>query len=349
MRLLSYVKLVRECKNVEFIVDTREEIVKMSMEIGINKCAKMYNTSRNTIKRWKKRYLELGRLGLYDRSKRPKNSPRKASVEVIEKVQSLAVSKKEKKKQITSTKIYRELNLENDVSYVTVNKYVKEAVGKKKKRKETKTNGGNISWKKDLKPFDRVQVDVKYLTDIEGLKPYFKGKGLAKYEFSFRGISSGFAFVAYAYEKSVTNSKIFFEKVVHDFFKSIPKISLKDIVVQTDNGGENTNRKRKGPYTGENKKSIVTLFIEENYKEHKTIIPGHCTAQSDVESFHNVIERECLAWDDIVDNDSLLYYTNKFLEEFNNKKRWKCDYTPIEKLEEYFGCNIEIPKAIILD
>ncbi len=62
MRLLSYVKLVRECKNVEFIVDTREEIVKMSMEIGINKCAKMYNTSRNTIKRWKKRYLELGRF-----------------------------------------------------------------------------------------------------------------------------------------------------------------------------------------------------------------------------------------------------------------------------------------------
>lgn len=349
MRLLSYVKLVRECKNIEFIVDTREEIVKMSMEIGVNKTAKMYNTSRNTIKRWKKRYLEFGRDGLYDKSKRPKNMPRKTSDDIIEKIKTLAVEKKNKKKKITSTKVYRELELENDVSYVTVNKYVKYAVGKKKKRKETKTNGGNISWKKELKPFERVQVDVKYLTDIDGLKPYFKNKGLAKYEFTFRDISTGFAFVSYAYEKSVTNCNIFFEKVVHEFFKSIPKLRLKDIVVQTDNGSENTNRKRKGPYTGENKKSIVTLFIEDNYKEHKTIIPGHCTAQSDVESFHNIIERECLAWDDIVDNGSLLYYTNNFLNNFNNKKRWQCDYTPLEKLEEYFGVKIEIPKAIILD
>lgn len=349
MRIFSYNEVVRNNKNKEFIVDFREEVVKDSFENGINRTSKFYHMSRNTIKRWRSRYLENGRSGLYDKSKRPLNSPRITSSEIVDKIKSLATEKNEKKKKVTSTKIYRELGLESEVSYVTTNKYVKEAVGKKKKRKDKKTNGGSTSWKKDLKPLERIQVDVKYLTDIDSLKPYFKYKNLAKYEFTFRDIATGFAFVAYAYEKSVTNNEIFFKKVIHEFFKSIPKIRLKDIIIQSDNGSENTNRKRRGPYTGENKKSVVTVFIEKHYKEHKTIIPGHCTAQSDVESFHNIIERECLAWDDIVDNDSLLYYTDKFLNWFNNKKRWKCDYTPIEKLESYFGSKIIIPKTIILD
>ncbi len=349
MKFISYNEVVKNSNNKEYIVDFREEIVKDCMENGVNRTAKFYRMSRNTVKRWRGRYLAKGRAGLYDKSKKPHNSPKKLSNEIISKIKELANSKNKRKCQIKSTKIYRSLNLEDSISYVTCNKYVKEAIGKKKKRKDSKTNGGDISWKKDLKPFERVQVDVKYLTDIDSLKPYFKEKNLAKYEFTFRDIATGFAFVSYAYEKSVTNSKIFFEKVVHKFFKSIPSIKLKEINIQTDNGSENTNRKRHGAYVGVMKKSIVTEFIEENYREHKTIIPGHCTAQSDVESFHNVIERECLGWDDIIDNDSLLFYTNKFLKEFNNKKRWKCNYTPIEKLEEYFGNKIEIPEAIILD
>jgi len=56
-----------------------------------------------------------------------------------------------------------------------------------------------------------------------------------------------------------------------------------------------------------------------------------------------------LAWEPIKDNESLLYYTNKFLEEYNNRNRWNREYTPKQKIEEYFNCKIEIPKAILLD
>lgn len=119
--------------------------------------------------------------------------------------------------------------------------------------------------------------------------------------------------------------------------------------MQTDNGSENTNRKRKGPYTGMNKVSTFTEFITDNYKQHRLIIPGHCTAQSDVESFHWTIERECLAWDDIVDNKTLCEYVDKYLNEYNNRKRWKRDFSPVEKIEEYFNCKIEVPKVVILE
>ena len=166
------------------------------MENGVNRTAKFYKMSRNTVKRWRRRYLEYGRNGLYDKSKKPHNSPKKASNEIISKIKELAINKNKRKCQIKSTKIYRSLHLEESISYVTCNKYVKEAIGKKKRRKEDKTNGGDISWKKKLKPFERVQVDVKYLTDIDSLKPYFKNKNLAKYEFTFRDVSTGFSFVS---------------------------------------------------------------------------------------------------------------------------------------------------------
>lgn len=356
MNSITYVEIYRNSKNIEYIVDKREDMVKYSLEHGILPAADKFDTTRNTIKRWRNRYLKYGRSGLYDLSKRPHNMPKKTSEEVIEKITTLTKEKKEGKHLVTSTKVYRVLKLENDISYETCNKYVNEALGKKKKRKKVKTNGGNLEWKKKLNPFDRIQVDVKYLTDIEALKPFFKiakelglDRSLAKYEFTCRDIASGFAFVAYASEKSVTNCEKFFDKVIYKFLSSIPNLDLKKIIFQTDNGAENTNRKRKGAYTGENKKSIVTEYIEKRFQEHKTIIPGHCTAQSDVESFHWTIERECLAWEDITGNESLLYYTDLFLEEFNNKVRWKKDYTPKQKVEEYFGCKIEIPKAILLD
>lgn len=349
MHFCSYSEIYFNCKNPGFIMDKREEMVKLSNEIGINKTAKFYKTSRNTIKRWRRRYLSGGRDNLADLSKRPKNMPKTAPKEVIDKINKLVTDKKVKKHRVTSAKVYRTLKLEKQVSYVTCNKYVSKALGKKKKRKITKTNGGDTSWKNNLSPFEKIQVDVKYLTDIESLKPYFKDNCLPKYEFTFRDVSSGLAIVAYGSEKSVTNTHIFFKNVIDPFLKSIPGLDLKKVSFQTDNGSENTNRKRKGPVYTDLKKSIVTQFIEEHYKDHKTIIPGHCTAQSDVESFHNVIERECLAWDEIVDQESLLYYTDAFLSWFNNKIRFKKDYTPVGKIERYFNCKVTIPKAVILD
>lgn len=352
MKVFCYYDIYINCKNIEYIVDKREEMVKTSFEMGIYKTAKFYCTTRNTIKRWRSRYLEGGRANLYDLDKTPLNSPKKTSFDIIDKIDNLVKQKKDKKHFITSTKILKSLGLEDLISYGTCNRYVNKSLGKKAKRKRVKTNGGNLEWKTDLKPFERIQIDVKYLTDIPSLKPYFKkgnDRQLARYEFTFKDVATGAAGVAFASEKSVANSERFLEKVLYKFLSTIEGLDLKNVKIQTDNGCENTNRKRKGPYVGNNKKSIFTIFIENNFKEHITIIPGHCTAQSEVESFHWTIERECLAWDDITDNESLLYYTNNFLEEYNNRNRFKRDYTPKQKIEEFFNQKIELPKAIILD
>lgn len=346
MQIMTYSDVYYKVKNPDYLIEKRLEMIHLAQDIGILKTSKFYKCSRNTVKRWLRRYLTLGKVGLLDMSRKPHTSPRKLSSEDINKIKEYTLKKKEGKKYINSRRIHKDLNI--NTSYETVNKYVNEVLGKKKNRKRIKTNGGSTDFKKDLKPFELVQVDVKYLTDIDNLRSYFKYNNLVKYELTFRDVATGFSVVAYADEKSVTNSELFLKKVIEPFLRSISGLDLKSIRFQTDNGTEFTNKKIKTYVKDYAKTSIFTDFINKHFKDHKTIIPGHCTAQSEVESFHWTIERECLAWEDITDNESLIYYVSKFMKEYNNKKRFKRDYSPVEKIESYFNCKVELPEVVIL-
>ena len=75
------------------------------------------------------------------------------------------------------------------------------------------------------------------------------------------------------------------KEILYPFLKQFKGLDLKKITIQTDNGTENTNRllKTRGK---EPEKSTFTKFVEEKFKKHKLNIPGHCTADSEVESFH---------------------------------------------------------------
>lgn len=132
------------------------------------------------------------------------------------------------------------------------------------------------------------------MTDIYNLKPYFVNRSLAKYEITARDVFSGFSFVSYCDDKSIYYTHSFLTKVFYHFLRTIPGLDLKEITVQTDNGSEFTNRFIKTDGRT-HKQSIFTKFIEYNFKRHKTNIPGHCTADSEVESFHWSIERDCLS------------------------------------------------------
>lgn len=84
---MKYVDMYRKSNNLEFIKDIREEVVNYSYTHGIQPTAKKYQMSRNTVKALRKKYSIGGRDNLHDLSKRPKNSPRMTSIEVVEKIE----------------------------------------------------------------------------------------------------------------------------------------------------------------------------------------------------------------------------------------------------------------------
>ena len=169
-----------------------------------------------------------------------------------------------------------------------------------------------------------------------------------KYQITARDLATGLPIVAYCNEKSVIYTKMFLENVFYEFLKQFKYLNLKEIKVQTDNGLEFTNKyiQTKGK---EPEKSSFTLFIEKHLKKHKTNPPACPTWDSDVESFHWSIERDCLAWDDIVDNETLIKYTTKYIERYINAEIKTRGYSPLDKIKTALEIEkINIPKPQLL-
>ena len=349
----SYKEMYYNVDNEKVLIEKRLEMVRFANENSIKKAARFYSCSKNTIKKWCRRYAVYGLNGLLDQSKKPKNSPKRIQQEDIDKITEVSITAKEKKKHIT-VKNVRKTSGVNDYSDVTINRYINKAVGKKRNKTHPKTTGGDVSWKKKLLPWQLIQIDIKYLTDIDNLKPYFACenndfKGIrSKYEITARDVATGTPIVAYCEEKSVTYTRKFLEEILYPFLKQFKGLDLKTITIQTDNGSENTNRHMK-TNGKEPEKSAFTLFVEDKFKKHRTNIPGHCTADSDVETFHWSIERDCLAWDDIVDDESLIKYTSVYMREYLHTEIKTRGYSPIDKIKETYEIdNIIYPMPQII-
>ena len=346
----SYKDMYDSIDNEKILIDKRLQLVHYANDYGIRQAAKFYHCSRNTIRKWCKRYAVYGIKGLKDKSRRPHHSPRRIKDEDIIKIKKTCDYAKEKKKYITVNNVRKRTKI-NDYSDVTMNRYINLSCGNRKNLKHTQPTNGDVSWKSHLKPFQLFQVDIKYLTDIDNLKPYFKkndDRSLAKYQITARDVATGFPIVAYCNEKSSTYTKMFLENILYEFLKQFKYLNLKSITIQTDNGKEFTNKYTK-TYGKSPKESNFTLYVYCKFKKHKTNPPGCPTFDSDVESFHWAIERDCLAWDDITDNDSLISCVTKYINTYINKEIKTRGYSPLDKIKTAYEIdNIKFPKPQLL-
>ena len=346
----SYKDMYDSIDNDKKLMDKRLELVRYANDNGIKITARFYKCSKNTVKKWCRRYAIYGYAGLKDRSRRPVNSPKRISNEDIIKIKETCDYAKEKKKYITVNNVRRKTGIK-DHSDVTMNRYINKSCDNRKNLKHTQPKGGDVSWKQHLVPFQLWQVDIKYLTDIDNLKPYFSknnDRSLAKYQITARDVCTGFPIVAYCNEKSSTYTKMFLEHILYEFLKQFDTLDLKSITVQTDNGKEFTNKyvKTNGKSP---KESSFTLYVYCKFKKHKTNPPGSPTFDSDVESFHWSIERDCLAWDDITDNKSLIKYTTEYITNYINTVIKTRGYSPLDKIKTAYEIdNIKFPKPQLL-
>ena len=299
----SYKDMYDSIDNEKVLIDKRLEMVRYANDNGIKVAARFYKCSKNTIKKWCRRYAIYGYAGLKDKSRRPIHSPKRIPDNDIIKIKETCDYAKEKGKYITVNNVRKRTGIK-DYSDVTMNGYINEACGKRKNLKHTQPKGGDVS--------------------------------------------TGFPIVAYCNEKSATYTKMFLEKILYEFLIQFDSIDLKSITIQTDNGKEFTNK-----YTKTNGKSPketnFTLYVYCKFKKHKTNPPGSPTYDSDVESFHWSIERDCLAWDDIVDNESLIKYTTEYITNYINTEIKTRGYSPLDKIKTAYEIDkIQFPKPQLL-
>lgn len=97
----SYQEMYMNIDNEKLLVNKRLEMVRFANEVGIKKAARFYDCSKNTIKKWCRRYALNGLAGLLDKSRKPNNSPKKIKQEDIDKITEVTKNAKVKKKHIT--------------------------------------------------------------------------------------------------------------------------------------------------------------------------------------------------------------------------------------------------------
>lgn len=221
-----------------------------------------------------------------DQSRRPKNSPNVIKPYWFFKIQDVCRTAEKRNKRINAAFIKRKHQI--PYSLKTILRVMREVGYIKHKRKKYQRKRDLREIKKQLKPFEKIQIDVKYLDDIPEFYPEWVVFRLPKYQFTARCVRTGALFISYAIEKTVTNAAVFamlLQRHLHTY-----GVFLEESVIQTDNGTE---------FTTPSHSLETTIFTEVvnnvMQAEHRLIPPGAKTWQSDVETSHRLIEDELYA------------------------------------------------------
>ncbi len=283
----QYYHIMKNCKDKKHL---RYQMIIYAEKHGIKPTARFFHTHPDTVRKWFYRFKEEGFLGLRDLSRRPNHSPFKTP----EDTRNLLVELKAKYKRIGAEQIKV---LENvSLSPKTMRKVWREkGVSSRQRRKKHITKNNLRHIKKEFNLFQHTCEDTKHLNDIPEYWPYMMKLGLPRVQYTYREVSSGIMYLGYADELSLTYATLFSDYIQYNLKRL--GIDLSNTTRQTDNGSE---------YIGSwnaKEPSSFTLSVESiPGQSHTTIPPAHHRWQADVETVHDIIEREFFEIETFSDN-----------------------------------------------
>jgi len=315
-------------KNMKNIYNIRYQIVKYALSHCVSAAAREFSTTRKTVRKWRDRYLVCGVKGLEDRSRAPKNIPHKLSEEMENKILQI----RKTRPYLGPYRIINEFNI--NASYGAVARVLRDNNLTRGKKKKHLVKRDLRVVKEKLRPFQKIQIDIKELKDIPNYLPYTILKKFPKYQFSARDVRTGISFVCYGYEKSSTNMGIFFLYLLNHLKDN--GIKLDEISFQSDNGAEFI-----GSSKAKHKLTPYLKLAELLNVKTEFIPPASPTYNSDVEAFHAIIENEFY---DIENYDNIYDFLFKAFSyslyfNFSRKFRYKHGATPFDILSKYKNFN----------
>ena len=174
-----------QLKNKSLIYDLRREMVDFYFSgYSYRDTAEFFEVNVKTVIKWVKRYKEEGLEGLKDRKRVPNVVHNKTKKEVEDLIIALR-----KQSHFGAKRLKEEFNI--PVSTGAIYRIIKQKGLIKKQRKKWKTKRDLRKIKKRLKPFEKIQVDIKYIDDIPEFYPFYKALNLPRYQITARDVRSG--------------------------------------------------------------------------------------------------------------------------------------------------------------
>jgi len=275
----GYYRLMRESKDPKHVkLGIRLRMVQDAREHGISAAARMYSSSRNTVRKWLRRY-ERSLASLLDLSRAPHNPRRHLSVG--DELRIVAAKKKLPPWGARRLKIDFVL----PYSVKTIRKVIKKyGLARRWRRKKRETKRCLREIKRHWEAFQQIDMDMKELCDLPEYWAQVKLLGLPAYQYTARDVSSGALFVSFADELSLTYAELFAERIMSHLQGH--GVECGKSTVQTDNGSEFIGSwQAKEP-------SAFTKTVEGFGAKHRTIPPGAHRFQADIETVHGLMENE---------------------------------------------------------
>ena len=295
----------------------RESLIKYAKKHGVSKAARVYNTNRQYIYRWLKRYDGTTR-SLANKSKRPKSHPSQHTQDELKLIKDMFAKNKDTGLVILWVKLkQRGYNRTVSSLYHQLKKLNLKFVTPKKKRKKKTKPYIQMTF-----PGERVQIDVKTVPSkcIVGQFNLYQYTAIDEF--------SRFRYLQIYGEKSTYTSYKFLLEVINRF-------PFKIYTIRTDNGSEFTKR------LISNNPNDITMFelgLKKNGIHHDLIKPYTPKHNGKVERSHrkdNERFYNCHRFYSLEDANKQLQI---YLREYNNfpmqPLAWK---SPNEKLRDYFN------------
>lgn len=293
----------------------RESLIKYASKHGVSKAARVYNTSRQYIYRWMKRYDGTTR-SLANQSRKPKSHPNQHTQDELKLIKDMFDKNKETGLVTFWVKL-RQRGYTRSVSslYQQLRKYnLKFNTKKKKQKKKTKP------YIQMTFPGERVQIDVKTVPSkcIVGQFKLYQYTAIDEY--------TRYRFIKIYGEKSTYTSYKFLQEVIKRF-------KFKIYTIRTDNGAEFTKRLiSKDP----NDITMFELGLRKNGIAHDIIKPYTPKHNGKVERSHRKDNERFYSthrFYSLEDANRQLY---EYLKEYNNfpmqPLKWQ---SPNELLRDY--------------
>ena len=269
---------------------------------GIRAAARAFQCSRNTVRRWLRRFQEGGRAALQDRSRAPKSCPHKLHPSLEKKILQA-------RRQLPCAGPQRIRDLFGiEASLGAIARVLRQHGLTRKRHKKYQRKNDLRAAKALYNAFERIQADTKHLQDIPFFWPQMKTHKLPRYQYTVRDVKSGALFLDFADELSTTYALMATQRIAYHL--QAFGIDLTQSILSTDNGAE---------YGGTDRHEREYGFhsrIQQTGITHRFLPPATPNSHADVESSHRWIE------DEFFDLESFYSKTDFFLKAFSYQLWW---------------------------
>jgi len=251
-----------------------QKLVAFARANGLKAAAREFGCSRNTVRKWMRRYVPGKPSSLREQSRRPKHSPNQ-----IPSGLEGQIIKLRRQTGFGAERLQHEFLLPCSHNAIARVLRQRNLVQPRKKKPITKQHLRSV--KRQWRVFQQLSTDTKFLQDIPHYWPQMVHLKLPRFQYTSREPVSGACFTGYADELSKTYATFLAEQIsVH---LAGHGVDLSGVMWQTDNGSEfSQNQHEQG----------LPATVRALGSDHRYIPPKRYTWQSDVETVHRLVEDE---------------------------------------------------------